>query len=79
VAAAVAPSSSDGIINIRNTNTITINSSVTADQVVVDAGGILSLTSVLTLNDGTGTDLLVNGDMQVLSGTVGWYRYSNDC
>ena len=71
VAAAAAPVSTDGVISIRNTHTITINAGVTADQIVVDAGGILSLTSLLTLNDGTGTDLLVNGDMQISSGTLG--------
>jgi Bacterial Ig-like domain (group 2) len=71
VAAAVAPSSTDGAINIRNTHTITVNSSVTADQIVVDAGGILSLTSTLIVNDGTGTDLMVNGDMQISTGTLG--------
>jgi hypothetical protein len=71
VAAAVAPSSTDGAINIRNTHTITVNSSVTADQIVVDAGGILSLASTLIVNDGTGTDLMVNGDMQISTGTLG--------
>src|SRR5215471_426845 len=57
VAAPAAPSSSDGVITIQSTHTVTINTSVTADQIVVSSGGTLVLASTLTLNDGVGTDL----------------------
>lgn len=58
------PTSADGAITIRNTHTVTISASVTADQITVDAGGALNNntgTALLTINDGAGTDLTVNG------------------
>ena len=39
VAAVIAPSSTDGVITILNTHTVTANTAITADQVVVDNGG----------------------------------------
>ncbi|MFH0865257.1 MAG: T9SS type A sorting domain-containing protein [Bacteroidota bacterium] len=63
VAAGAAPTSANGIITIYNGHTAAIGANVTLDQLVVDAGGILETTgsAVLTLNNGTGTDLTVNG------------------
>ena len=64
VTATVAPSSTDGAITIRNGHTVTISASVTIDQVTIDAGGQLTssgTTPVVTLANGTGTDLVVNG------------------
>lgn len=58
------PTSADGAITIRNTHTVTITASVTADQLTIDAGGTLNNNTGganLTLNDGTGTDLTING------------------
>lgn len=61
--ATVAPSSSDGTITIRNSHTITVNGAITIDQVTVDAGGQVthSASNTVTLNNGTGTDLMING------------------
>jgi hypothetical protein len=61
VAAPSAPASSDGVISILSGHTITINSTVTADQVVVNSGGILTQASDLNLDNGAGNDLTVNG------------------
>ncbi len=64
VAAPSAPTSADGVITIRSPHTVTIAAAVTADQVVVDAGGRLNNNTGgqnLTLNNGTGDDLVVNG------------------
>lgn len=58
------PTSADGAITIRNGHIVTINASVTADQITVDAGGTLNNNTggaTLTLNNETGVDLTVNG------------------
>ncbi len=61
VAAISAPTSTDGIVTIRTGHNVTVNSAVTADQVVIDAGGILTQTADLSLANGAGDDLVVNG------------------
>ncbi len=69
VAAPTAPTFTDETITIRSGDNILLNVSVTADQLVVEAGGTLSINvffsasggNDLTLNNGTGTDLTVNG------------------
>jgi Secretion system C-terminal sorting domain len=70
VAAATAPSSSDGVISILSGHTVTVNSSVTTDETIVNAGGILTLTSSLNIADGPGNDLTVNGSFNFISGTL---------
>ena len=47
VAAPTAPDQGDGVIHIRNGHTVTVNTAVTADQIIVDAGGILEQVSDL--------------------------------
>jgi len=61
LAATLTPSSTDGIIKIRDSHTVTAGSLITADQLTVDAGGTLVLGSNMIINDGTGTDITVNG------------------
>lgn len=63
VAATAAPSSLNGVITIQNGHTVTINSILLADQIVVNNGGTLvaSNSAVLTFNNGTGTELDVSG------------------
>jgi len=66
VAAATAPTSADGVITIRNGDSIRVNVAVTADQIVVEAGSHLAVNVAgnnLTLNDGAGDDLVVNGTL----------------
>ena len=56
------PTSTDGTISILNTHTVTINSSVNIDQTTIDLGGRVVLSAgTLTIDDGTGTDLIING------------------
>ncbi len=58
------PTSADGAITIRNGHTVTITASVTADQIVIESGATLNnntSSANLTLNDGAGTDMTVNG------------------
>lgn len=79
-AASVAPSNTDGKIEIQNGHTVTLQTDVTADQVVIDGGGILAINNggvtinTFTLNDGPGVDLTVNGTLNlggfdILTGT----------
>lgn len=67
--AAAAPTYTDNDITIQNGHTVTVSSAVTADQITVMSGGILSTNASLTLNDGTGDDLTINdGGKAVLTG-----------
>jgi hypothetical protein len=68
VAASTAPASTDGIITVRSGHNVTLNSTITADQIVVDAGGILTQTADLNLTNGTGDDLIVNGTYDFIAG-----------
>ena len=68
VPAITTPTSTDGVITINHNDTVDL--AVTADQLVVSAGDTLVVNANpnnLTLNDGAGTDLLVNGVL-VLTG-----------
>lgn len=69
IAATDVPTNADGIITIQSGHTITANTAITADQVVVDNGGTLSIVSDFdfTLSNGSGDDLTV-------SGTLSWTR-----
>ncbi|MEO5570174.1 MAG: hypothetical protein ABIT08_05690, partial [Bacteroidia bacterium] len=68
IPAIAAPTSLDGVITIQNGHTVAVTAAVTADQVVVDAGGILNVnTGTLTLANGAGTDLTVNGTLNISS------------
>jgi hypothetical protein len=73
VAASQPPTnaSAAGVITIQSGHTITVASAVTVDQVVVAAGGQISVSNVtLTVANGTATDLDVFGTV-VLTGTTG--------
>jgi len=72
VAAAVYPTSADGIITIQDITTVTINASLTIDQTIVDAGGQLNLVAnyTVSLNNTTGDDLIVNGLFSWAAGTI---------
>lgn len=67
--ATVAPSSSDGVITILNAHTITVDASITVDQVVINTGGSLHVKSsaIVAVADGSGTDLSVSGTVQIES------------
>lgn len=62
-------------INILSGHTITVTSSVTADQLTVDAGGILVISGAavtLSISESTGSaqDLLVNGTLTITNGVL---------
>lgn len=71
IPAVATPTSADGQITIRSPHTITLNGPVTADQLVIASGGSLNINvfvstsggNDLTLNDGSGVDLTVNGTL----------------
>jgi hypothetical protein len=64
VAASAYPTSADGVITISTGDSITITTTaVTIDQVNVASGASLTIFSVTaTLNNGTGDDIIVDGD-----------------
>jgi hypothetical protein len=70
-AAASTPTDADGAVTIKNGHTVTVTSSVSADELTVESGANLSVNGnqTLTISDGTGTDLTVNGTLEV-AGTI---------
>src|SRR5262245_44343752 len=60
---------SAGIITIQNGHSVTNAASVTADQIVVLAGGTLAVSSTLTVANGNGWDLDVMGTLLALGGS----------
>jgi hypothetical protein len=49
-------------INIRNSHIVSLNSDVTADQIIIDEGATLDYAAgTLTMKNGPGTDLIING------------------
>ena len=84
-----APSISDATITIRNGHTVSISGLITADQLVIDAGGELSvgLGQEIRIEDGTGIDLTVFGTITNLGSVIvngvaifydgGLYRHSS--
>ena len=66
------PSSANGIITILNGHTVTLASvNQTAHQMIINSGGqvTIGIGQTLTINNGTGTDLTVNGIL-INSGTL---------
>lgn len=71
VAAAASPTSADNIIEIQSGHTVSVATNITADQVIVLAGGTLNITSnTFTVNNGVGTDIQVDGNFTVTSTIV---------
>ena len=61
-AATSVPHDTSGAITIRNPNTVTVTVSTTANQMVIDSGGVLVINSgiILTVPDGSGDDITVS-------------------
>ncbi|TMQ73698.1 MAG: hypothetical protein E6K81_03330, partial [Candidatus Eisenbacteria bacterium] len=72
VAAGSTPTSTNGVITVQSPHTVTVTGAVTVDQVVISSGGQITLASgiTLTINNGTGTDLSVNGTFRNEGGTL---------
>ena len=66
VNASSTPTSSDGKITIKSGHTITVSSSVTADQLTIEenAGITVATGADLSINNGTSTDLRVYGTLR---------------
>ena len=72
VPAVAAPTSADGVITIRNTHTIAVNGSLTIDQTVIEGGGYVNFYSGnLTVANGSGIDLVINGALVWSAGLAG--------
>jgi hypothetical protein len=70
-AAGTPPDYNNDEITILNGNTVTVASNVTVDQVTVETGGKITVNNVtLTVADGTGDDLTVDGTLE-LTGSSG--------
>lgn len=69
--AEATPNSASGVVTILNGHTVTINSDgLIIDQTIVDAGGVLTINLSneyyeLTVNNGSGDDLTVNGTLNM--------------
>jgi hypothetical protein len=61
------PTVTSNNIFVRAGHTVTINSAVNADQIIIDPSGILAINSggTLSLSDGPASDLVVNGTLNL--------------
>jgi len=61
-AATSTPRDTSGTITIRNPNTVTVTLSTTANQLVLDSGGVLAINTgiILTVPDGAGNDITMS-------------------
>ncbi len=63
-AAFMPPSNFSRTVTVRNTHTVTVSSNIRTDETIVESGGTLNWTAtVLTLANGTGVDLQVDGTL----------------
>ena len=62
------PTLDDDSIIIRPGHTVTVNSVSQLDQIWVQYGAVLNIAAALTLNNGTGNDLLVDGSLMIAAG-----------
>ncbi len=71
ISATQTPTSAANTITIKPGHTVTIAANTSADQLTIESGAVLihNNSSVFTLNDGTGTDMIINGTY-VIYGSV---------
>ena len=67
IAASAKPTSANGVIQIRAGHTVTVDTIITADQVLVDLLGTLTVNTTLNIANGAGTDITINGSLEVAS------------
>lgn len=62
IPATSTPINTSGVITIQSPNTVTVTANVSADQLVVNSGGTISINNgiILTILDGSGDDLTLN-------------------
>jgi hypothetical protein len=62
------PTSENGVITILNGHTVTVTANVTVDQVVIEAGGQVTLSGgTLTVSNGPGDDFVILGTYRRIS------------
>jgi len=72
-AANSTPTNAASVINIRSPHIVNITVNVSIDQVVVDAGSTLNYSGgTLTISNGAGIDLTINGTFIDASNTITW-------
>ena len=71
VPAVGTPTSAEGVVTVRTGHTVTVAASVAADELTIEAGANVTVASgqTLTIDDGTGTDALVDGTLET-AGTI---------
>jgi hypothetical protein len=72
VAATSTPTSADGTVIIQPTHVVTVTANVNVDQVTVNAGGQITVSNGITLTivDGAGIDMSVDGTMVNSGATI---------
>lgn len=74
------PTSSDGVISILSSHTVTVTAAVTVDQVTIQNGGAITINSgnVVTLANGSGDEITVNsGGVLTVNGTIAFGSIPN--
>lgn len=61
VAAVAVPTSTANVITIRSPHNVTLNGAQTIDQLTIESGGTFTQTANLTISNGVGTDITVQG------------------
>jgi len=64
------PSSTDGVITIQNGHTITVTAVASADQMIINSGGIVNLQATLNIENDADADLTINGTLNNSTGTL---------
>ncbi len=70
VPAVSTPTSTSGYITIRSSHTVSTTAPVTVDQLIIDPGGRLNVSTGLLVNDGPAIDFSVNGTLDCASGDL---------
>ncbi|MCW5920772.1 MAG: Ig-like domain-containing protein [Saprospiraceae bacterium] len=64
------PTSASGVITIRSPHTVTFNAAITVDQVVIESGATVTQTANMTIANGSGDDLVVDGTLNRTGGDL---------
>ncbi|MBX2889604.1 MAG: HYR domain-containing protein [Saprospiraceae bacterium] len=64
------PTSTSGAITIRSPHTVTFNAAITVDQVVIESGATVTQTANMTIANGLGDDLVVDGTLNRTGGDL---------
>lgn len=65
IPAPATPNSANGTITLRNPDVVTINAPVSIDEVTLNPGARLTVSADVTLENGAGDDMVVNGTLEI--------------